>query len=128
MKYYKCEICGNIFSVIDDSGVVPKCCGQDMAILNNENPSDAHAIMVNESETMYDAKRIRVCIGENVLHPMNTDHYIKFIGLVTDKSTHTYFFNPGDKPCAKFFIRKNENIQRIYAYCNIHGMYKTDFI
>lgn len=29
-KYYKCEVCGNVFEVIEDSGVTPMCCGEDM--------------------------------------------------------------------------------------------------
>lgn len=30
MKYLKCEVCGNVFAVVKDSGVTPQCCGQDM--------------------------------------------------------------------------------------------------
>ncbi len=29
-KYYTCEICGNVLKVVDDSGVTPTCCGQEM--------------------------------------------------------------------------------------------------
>ena len=33
-KFYKCPICGNVFAVIEDSGVVPVCCGKPMLHLN----------------------------------------------------------------------------------------------
>lgn len=29
-KYYKCELCGNVLEVVEDGGVNPVCCGQDM--------------------------------------------------------------------------------------------------
>ena len=29
-KYYKCEVCGNEFKVVNDGGVVPVCCGREM--------------------------------------------------------------------------------------------------
>ena len=30
-KYYKCEVCGNVLKVVEDSGVTPSCCGQEMS-------------------------------------------------------------------------------------------------
>ena len=27
---YRCEICGNLICMIEDSGVVPECCGAEM--------------------------------------------------------------------------------------------------
>lgn len=32
-KFYFCSTCGNIFGVIDDSGPIPMCCGEDMVEL-----------------------------------------------------------------------------------------------
>lgn len=29
-KYYRCEHCGNVFEILENSGVNPKCCGDDM--------------------------------------------------------------------------------------------------
>lgn len=30
MRYLKCETCGNVVAMVKDSGVTPKCCGEDM--------------------------------------------------------------------------------------------------
>ncbi len=33
-KYYKCPLCGNVIKMIEDSGVVPYCCGEEMEIFD----------------------------------------------------------------------------------------------
>ena len=30
MKYLKCEKCGNVVAMVQDSGVTPVCCGEEM--------------------------------------------------------------------------------------------------
>ena len=30
LKLYRCEICGNLICMIEDSGMVPECCGLEM--------------------------------------------------------------------------------------------------
>ena len=32
-KFYICRHCGNIFGVVEDSGVTPVCCGDPMEVL-----------------------------------------------------------------------------------------------
>ena len=30
MRFLKCEKCGNVIGMIEDSGVTPECCGEPM--------------------------------------------------------------------------------------------------
>ena len=40
-KYYKCNICGNVFKIESDSGVVPTCCGEDMEYYEDSSYCDS---------------------------------------------------------------------------------------
>ena len=52
-KFYKCPICGNVFAVIEDSGVVPVCCGKPMLHLNamqTDGAAEKHVPVVTRQE------------------------------------------------------------------------------
>ena len=126
MKYYKCSRCGNILAVIEDGDAVPECCQKTMDLLKSSPQDDAHMIMIDEKDVSLDTKKVRVCIGKDKLHPMDTHHLINFITLITDKGNYTHFFKPGNIPCAKFFINIDEKILAINLYCNVHGLYELN--
>ena len=123
MKIYRCNKCGNILVVVNDGGVVPKCCNEDMELLK-ANTTDGilekHVPVVE----IYDGT-IEVKVGE-IEHPMIEDHYIKMIMLETDKGCCLKFLTPGEKPETKFKLCGNENPIAVYEYCNIHSLFKKD--
>ena len=67
---------------------------------------------------------VTVHVG-NILHPMDTNHYISFIYLETENSGYIKYLNPGDTPSATFYV-KDEKLIAIYEYCTLHGLWKTD--
>ena len=120
---YKCEICGNIIEVIHESGgdnLV--CCGKSMTLLK-ENTIDAslekHVPIISKT-----SEGILVQIG-SVPHPMEEEHYIEFIEVITkDNKSNKKFLSPRDKPEAEFCI-DIENILLVREYCNLHGLWKN---
>ena len=58
----------------------------------------------------------------SVTHPMEEKHYIEWIALVSDKSVDIRYLNPGEAPKAEF----EGNSGVVYAYCNLHGLWKTE--
>ena len=56
-------------------------------------------------------------------HPMDKDHYIMWIALVKDDEISLKGLSPEDKPTANFQYKKNSEI---YAYCNLHGLWKKE--
>lgn len=66
--------------------------------------------------------KIYVQVGSTE-HPMVDNHYIEWIALVTDKVTERVSLSPGEKPEAVFEDKENAVI---YAYCNLHGLWKTE--
>ena len=65
--------------------------------------------------------RLVVEVG-SVTHPMEEKHYIEWIALVSDKSVDIRYLNPGEAPKAEF----EGNSGVVYAYCNLHGLWKTE--
>jgi superoxide reductase len=67
--------------------------------------------------------KIKVTVG-SVLHPMLTEHSIEWIALVSDGQIKLSYLKPGMEPKAEF---DEVSSGTVYAYCNKHGLWKTDF-
>ena len=65
---------------------------------------------------------IYVKVGE-VNHPMEEAHYIMWIALVHNDEIIKVNLKPGDDPEAIFDYVENAEI---YAYCNLHGLWKVE--
>lgn len=62
----------------------------------------------------------------SVEHPMTAEHYIKYIFVVYDGYVIRRELKPLDKP--KLTVNVNKDIENVevYAYCNLHGLWKID--
>ncbi|RLJ00953.1 MAG: desulfoferrodoxin [Candidatus Aenigmatarchaeota archaeon] len=122
-EIYKCEICGNITSVIESGIGELVCCGQAIKLFE-ENTLDAEG---NEKHVpvveTYDGG-VSVKVG-SVLHPMEENHHICLIQLVKDnKVIIGKRLVPGEKPEASFCLANTEGITA-KALCNVHGLWKS---
>jgi len=120
-KFFICSICGNIVGLIKDNGGPLACCGQAMTYLEPntvEASQEKHLPEVTKSES-----GVSVKVG-SVLHPMEEAHYIDFIYAKTDKGGHRVELAIGDTPEATFCFAGEAPLE-VYAYCNLHGLWKT---
>ncbi len=119
-EIYRCNICGNIVSMVHGGAGSLICCGEEMKLVK-ENSVDAakekHVPIVEEK-----GDEIIVRVGE-ILHPMEEAHYIEWIELICNDKSIRHFLKPGDKPEAKF--EKLSNPYTIRAYCNLHGLWRN---
>lgn len=123
MKFYKCELCGNIIEMVHESGQKVVCCGKEMKELipgTTDGDKEKHVPVVKQ-----DGCKICVLVGENA-HPMEDSHYIQWIAIETTKGVHRKCLKPGERPKAVFAIGKSENLIAAYAYCNVHELWKCD--
>jgi len=67
---------------------------------------------------------VLVTIGET-LHPMEEAHSILWVYLETDKGGHRRCLEIGRDPYATFVLA-GEKPLAVYAYCNLHGLWKTE--
>lgn len=120
-KFFMCEHCGNIIAMVVDKGVPVMCCGQKMTQII---PGTTDAA-VEKHVPVYEVKdgKVIVSVGE-VIHPMLPEHYIEWVSLQTDKGNQRKLLKPGDEPKVTFAICEDETVEAVYAYCNLHGLWK----
>jgi superoxide reductase len=118
MQIYKCEICGNIVEMVHGGKGELVCCGQPMG-LYEENSTDAarekHVPVVEKTDDGY-----KVTVGSTA-HPMEEEHYIEWIELISGDFSSRQFLKPGDVPEAVFCTSIEDVTAR--AYCNVHGLW-----
>lgn len=122
LKIYRCDICGNMICMIEDSGVNPECCGTGMtlAVPNTKDGAvEKHVPVVRK-----DGATVQILVGDKP-HPMTDQHYISYIFLLTDSNFYMHRLEPGDAPEATFCIPKGEEVIAAYSWCNIHGLWKN---
>ena len=121
-KFYVCEKCGNLVGMINASGVPMMCCGQKMTAIN---PNTVEASVEKHLPVVtVDGDIVSIEVG-SVAHPMAEEHYIAWIYLQTDKGGQRKCLNPGEEPKVSFRLN-GETAVAVYAYCNLHGLWKTD--
>ncbi|BFK63363.1 hypothetical protein I260019D6_26720 [Dorea longicatena] len=50
--------------------------------------------------------------------------YIEWITLNTNQGVYRKQLNPGQEPVADFCLCDGEQVEEVYAYCNLHGLWK----
>ena len=118
---YKCEICGNIVSVLEAHAGELVCCGQPMNLLEEKTAEqegkEKHVPVVESVEG-----GIRVRVG-SIPHPMEEKHYIELIQLIKGNDVVAgKRLNPDDEPVAEFCNINAEGL-KARIFCNIHGVW-----
>ena len=122
MKFYICNHCKNIIGKIQDKGVPVVCCGEKMAELvpNTTEAATEKHIPVASAE----GNLITVQIG-STLHPMTEEHLIQWVYLETEEGGQRKSLKAGDKPEVVFALSPSDKAKAVYAYCNLHGLWKA---
>lgn len=121
-KFFICKHCGNLIGLIDNKGVPMVCCGEKMTELI---PNTAEASVEKHLPVVTVlGNKIEVEIG-SIPHPMEEAHYIDFIYVETVHGGQRKCLKVGDTPKAVFSLEDDEAIA-VYAYCNLHGLWKTE--
>ena len=122
-KFYLCEHCKNLIGMVDNKGVPIMCCGQKMTALE-PNTTDAAGekhlpVVTKEGNT------IKVNVG-SVDHPMTEEHLIEWLYLETNNGGQRKNLKAGGAPYVEFILADGEEAVAVYAYCNLHSLWKTE--
>lgn len=123
-KFYKCEHCGNILSLLEDKGVPVVCCGEKMKplIANTIDASkEKHVPVITREGDTFTVK-----VGA-VPHPMLPEHHIAWILVASGNYTARVALPLNSAPEATFVIPGAKSITA-YEYCNLHGLWASDSI
>jgi superoxide reductase len=119
---YECEVCGNVVETLR-GGVAPLiCCGKPMVerIPQTEDKGNEKHKPVVEKH----ADKIVVKIGE-VPHPMEEKHHIEWIEF-RKKDDFVIRKEVVGQELAEVTFDIPPQEGTVYAFCNIHGLWKTD--
>ena len=108
--------------MVTDAGPKPFCCGQKMNELvpgSVDASAEKHVPDVKVGQDI-----VEVNVG-SVDHPMVDVHWIEWVQLVTDKGSYRKWLNPGEAPNVTFLLGGEKPLE-VYAYCNLHGLWKTE--
>ncbi len=118
-NFYTCGDCGNIML---EMGKPEELCRDGSLKLIEANSVDAaqekHVPVVS-----YENGFVKIKIGSQP-HPMLPEHYIEWVYVQTSFGGVFCHLDPGDPPEAAFHLKADE-VQSVYAYCNIHGLWKA---
>ncbi len=123
MKFFICERCGNMIAVVKSSGAPVSCCGQAMKEIvpgTTDAAVEKHVPVFEVKDNM-----VYVTVG-SVEHPMTDAHLIEWIALQTNAGNQRKVLRPGDKPQACFALCEGEVVEAVYAYCNLHSLWKSE--
>ena len=121
-KFYICPHCGKIIAVVKETGVPVMCCGQKMTELipgTTDAAREKHVPVYSVENGM-----VTVQVG-SVEHPMQPEHFIEWVSLQTKQGNQRTLLKPGDKPKVCFAICDGDAVEAVYAYCNLHGLWKA---
>lgn len=122
MKFFKCDMCGNIVELINDAGVPVSCCGQDMTELipgTSDASTEKHV-----PECSVDGNKVTVKVGSEK-HPMVENHYIEWVTIETNKGAYRICLKPECEPKVEITLADGEKVVGVYSYCNVHGLWKA---
>lgn len=121
-KFFICEHCGNIIAMVKNTGVPVMCCGQKMTeiVANTTDAAQEKHVPVYSVE----GNKVKVVVG-SVEHPMQEEHYIEWVSLQTKMGNQRKALAPGQKPEVCFAICEGDEVEAVYAYCNLHGLWRA---
>ena len=120
MKFYRCAKCGKIVCPVAETAAELVCCGETMQELIPEatdGDREKHVPVCSVEKGV-----IWVWVGTRE-HPMTEAHHIDWIAVETKAGCQLKYLKPCCYPEAQFSLLPNDEPLRIYAYCNLHGLW-----
>lgn len=98
-----------------------KCEGFELLDSSSAEGAGEKHLPVVEKE----GSKITVKVG-SIFHPMTQEHSIGWIFLETKKGAQFVKLNPDSQPVGEFVLADGDQAVAAYAWCNLHGFWKTD--
>jgi superoxide reductase len=122
MKFYRCEVCGQIVAIVKKTGAPVVCCGKPMQEIvagSVDASAEKHVPVVAREGGV-----VTVSVG-SAAHPMAEEHYIEWVALKTKSGNQRKALKPGEEPKVCFSICEGDEVEAVFAYCNLHSLWKA---
>lgn len=122
--FFECKDKKGVLGLINGSKEeLAACIGsqfQELDASKSEGAGEKHLPSVSVEGNL-----ITVMVG-SVAHPMTEEHSINWIYLETKEGSQLKKLTPDQEPKAQFALAPGDKPVAAYAYCNLHGFWKTD--
>lgn len=122
-KFLLCKHCGNLVNMIEDAGIKILCCGEPMQELEANTSDGAFEKHLPVVDAQYN--QVIVKVG-SIFHPQTEEHFIAWVCLVTTQGGQFKRIPMHCNPQVEFSLTEDERVLCAYAYCNLHGLWKTE--
>ena len=119
LRVYKCNECGK--TLISKAAAENDCLkGWTELVAGSVDAAvEKHVpVLVREGNLL------KVDVG-SVAHPMTAEHLIEWVAVETNEGYKVEYLDAGKAPVAVFVINDGETVEGVYAYCNLHGLWKA---
>ena len=120
MKHFVCKDCGTLVALVNGGGKRLCCCDRSMTELTPKwegAGAEKHTPKISTS-----GNRVTV----SVPHPMEREHRVDWVCLVTDRGSQRKLLEDGKDSSAEFYLSEGERVIKAFAYCNLHGLWVTE--
>lgn len=123
VKIFCCDKHGLLVNMLANTDE-PCCCTGDelkeMKPNTSEGAEEKHLPVVTQN-----GNQVTVEVG-SIYHPMTEEHSIGLVYLETCCGGQYKLLKPDNEPKAVFILADGETAKAAYAYCNLHGLWKTE--
>ena len=116
LKVYQCEECKKTViskEELNVNGYVELVAG------SVEAAQEKHVPIVTKK-----CKQVKVDVG-SVAHPMTNEHLIEWVAIETEQGYQIKYLTAGSEPVCEFSLAGGDKLVAVYAYCNLHGLWKA---
>ncbi len=117
LKFYQCATCKKV--IISAEELTLNGDWKELVPFATEGAKEKHIPVVAAS-----GNTVVVNVG-SVSHPMSAEHLIEWVAIETEQGYSVRRFRDTDKPEASFLLADGDKLKAVYAYCNLHGLWKA---
>lgn len=123
MRFLKCEKCNTILGSVDGDVTTVSCCGELAKELmpNTVDASQEKHVPVFEINNNI----VTVTVGSTI-HPMSEEHHIAWVAIETEEGFQRKNLQHTAEPVLVFALTQRDRLKSVYAYCNLHGLWRAD--
>ena len=118
MKFYQCEKCGKVIISREELKLAELHGFKELVAGATDAAQEKHVPVVEKK-----CSKVRVSVG-SVAHPMSEEHFIEWALLETQDGYQIKYFQPTEAPEVVFSLKSGDKVVAVYAYCNLHGLWK----
>lgn len=116
LKVYQCESCGKTIVTKDELHLEG---WKELVAGSSDGAVEKHVPLVTKK-----CKTVKVDVG-SVAHPMTAAHLIEWVAVDTEQGFQIKYLQADGAPVCTFTLADGDSVLGVYAYCNLHGLFKA---